>query len=310
MELRNITESILIDFIDNLDDVKNNQINKNQKVELIAYTLNRLKPNYVTSNKGFLNHLVKFKNDPQYFADMMVQVSNGLKLVKQKDTSNDQSEKSDFQLLRNITEYIVVEMVDSFENIMDNQKFELFAYVLNRLNPLYITSDNKFPEIMSKWKNDSEFIKEVKTKIKEGLIAVSKLSPAKEKEERLDLTVPYYGFPKILGKIISSVSFMYLESGTITLLINSQATPSRFSDMNNPLEMTPEDKGIFSFAPKPIRAEKVLDKKQFIITLIIQQGDNKYEKIIPYEVESELGDNLHMHFDENIIQIDDIYVPF
>ncbi len=255
MELRNITENILVDFIDNLEDIKTGKINKNQKLELIAFALNRLKPLYVTSNKGFMNVLIKYQNDPQYFADIMVQTNAALKLIDSNLAEAD-IDGDDFHLLRNITEYIVVEIVDNIEGISEVNKFELFSYVLNRLKPLYITSDKKFPEIINRWKNDQEFIKDINNKINEGLIAINKIILSAEKGERLDLNIPYFGFPKIYGKIISSVSFVYLESAKLTLFIDSQIAESLFSDMENPLVLIPEDRGIYLFAPKPIHTEK------------------------------------------------------
>ncbi len=309
MELRNITESILVDLVDSLEDVKNKIINKNQKLELIAYVLNRLKPVYVTSSKGFMNVLVKFQNDPQFYADMMVQLNDGLIAVKNM-ISDQLIPDDDFQLLRNITEYIVVDMVNELGDIPENQKFELFSYILNRLKPLYITNDKKFPEIIKNWKNNADFVNNIKNKINEGFVAVKKIGITEEREERLDLNAAYYGFPKIYGKIISSISFMYLETAKVTLLIDSQIAQSLYSDMDNPVELIPDDRGIYSFAPKPARAEKESEKKLFILTILIQKEGREYKKILTYETESVLGDAVLFNYQENILSIEDIYVPF
>lgn len=95
VELKNIVEDIVFDFIDTTDEVKNGEINKNQKREIVAYVLNRVKPMYITSNKGFTNLIVKYQNDPQFIADIMLQLSEAIKVIKKSYSADEIIEKLD-----------------------------------------------------------------------------------------------------------------------------------------------------------------------------------------------------------------------
>jgi len=219
MELKNILEDIVFDLIDNLDEVKNGEIDKNQKKEMAAYVLNRMKPMYITSNKGFNNLIVKYRNDPQFTADIMLRISEALKVVK-------------------------------------------------------------------------------------------KVSPKSEVYNNFEKDKFYYVFPKIYGKIISARDLMPIENAVVTLLIDNEIAGNLFELWRNPTEIAPVDEGIFSFAPRPILAESSDKKRDFLITISIKYDSKNYEKVIHYEAEpSLLNVNLH-DYHENVIQVEDIYVTF
>ncbi len=223
MELKNIVEDIVQELISSLDESKGGAISLSQKREIAAYVLNRVKPMYITSNKGFTNLIVKYRSDPQFLADLMTQISAGLKLV-----------------------------LKSHETPIVKKKFD--------------------PDKL------------------------------------------YYLFPKFYGRVISANDFMPVESAKITLLINSKAAKSLFELWKNPTEILPKDGGTFCFAPLPIAAGKPCRKKSFQITIHIEceDGSCNYDKKFFYETDpASLGiQNMKSDFYNNVFPLEDVYLPF
>jgi competence protein ComFB len=217
IELKNIVEDIVLDMIDGTDEVKEGKINKNQKREIAAYVLNRVKPMYITSNKGFTNSIVQYQKDPQLLADIMLHISQAVKIVKK---------------------------TYSTDNLLED----------------------------------------------------------------LDKEKMYFIFPKIYGKVISSRTMMPVESADVTLKIDSRPAKNIFGLWKNPTEILPIDDGIFSFAPLPETANPPYEKRTFTLELIVQVDGKKHNKIFHYETEPELLYNLENDFHENILQLEDIYI--
>jgi hypothetical protein len=219
VELKNIVEDIVFDMIDNLDESKKGELDKTQKKEIGAYALNRLKPMYITSNKGFNNIILKNQKDPQFITDIMLRISEGLKIV-------------------------------------------------------------------------------VKSSI---------LTPSRENLERDRL---YYIFPRVYGKIISSRALLPLSEARVTLLIDNYPAEPMFDLWKNPVEILLRDEGIFSFAPKPVSANPPYGKRNFTMTVRIEKMTEKYDKIFGYETAPSLPSDDANELNENVLQLEDIYVPF
>jgi|YNPMSStandDraft_2_1061718.scaffolds.fasta_scaffold00825_5 hypothetical protein len=82
IELKNLLENIVWHMIESLDVSKRGELSYARKVEMAAYVLNRMKPLYVTSGRGFVYMLQKYENDPQFQADIWVLLSQALKIVE------------------------------------------------------------------------------------------------------------------------------------------------------------------------------------------------------------------------------------
>jgi competence protein ComFB len=219
VELKNIAEDIVFDLIDGLNDTRNGALDKNQRKEIAAFVLNRLKPMYITSNKGFNNVIVKYQKDPQFVADIMLRISEALKIVKKSSINYDIS-----------------------ENL---------------------------------------------------------------KRDRL-----YYIFPKIYGRIVSSKELLPLDEARVSLFIDNNTAETLFDFWKNPTEISPRDEGIFSFAPKPIIADPPFERKSFILSIRIEKGQEKYDKVFSYDSIPSLPMENYSELSENVLQLEDIYVPF
>lgn len=217
LELKNIIEDIVIEEIEELDESKSGMLSKNQKIEIASYVLNRMPPMYITSNKGFANTIIKYRNDPQFFTDILMKINEGLHVIKKT----------------------------SIDNI-----------------------------------NDVE----------------------------LDMNIPYYLLPKIYGRIISSRTLMPVENAKLSLYIDSNLAELLYSDWSNPLEIHTEDNGVFSFAPKPLEVIPPFEPKTFHIKILVEAGEITDEKFVMFEADPMFLHNIDMDFNENILEIGDFYI--
>ncbi len=80
-ELKNILEDIVWRMIEEMEESKEGSLSPAQKVEMAAYVLNRMRPLYTTSGRGFVYMLQKYESDPQFLADIWVLLSQARKIV-------------------------------------------------------------------------------------------------------------------------------------------------------------------------------------------------------------------------------------
>ncbi len=217
--------------------------------------------------------------------------------------------------VKNIIEDIVMDVILNLDEVKSgdinkSQIIEIASYVLNRTSPLYITSNRGFTSIMSRFRNDPQFLADLLLKVNEALRVVRLTNISSLRKEELDFDTPYYLLPKIYGKIISSRSLLPLESGQVKLLINSEEAKSLYSDWDNPLQIKPDDNGIFTFAPFPVQATAPFSTREFKFKLLITRGELLYEKFLTYSSHPVFLQSLELDFNENILQVEDIYVPF
>ena len=217
--------------------------------------------------------------------------------------------------VKNIIEDIVMDYIlklDEVKNgeINKSEMIEIASYVLNRIHPMYITSNRGFTSIMNKFMNDPQFLADTLIKINEAMKIVKKARHAHIDTPALDLNSPYFVLPKIYGRVVSSKSLLPLTDAKITLYIDDTPASLLYSDWNNPLLIKKEDEGIFVFAPNPIAATPPFEARSFQITFQIKKGQEHFKKIISYETQPVFIQNLEIDFSENIMQVKDIYVPF
>ena len=217
LELKNIIEDIVIDLINNLEESKSGEINKNQKLELASYVLNRIKPMYITSNRGFANIIIKYNNDPQFLADILIRISEGLQIVR---------------------------------------KTNIAGYTGKALNE----------------------------------------------------HSPYYFLPKIYGRIIAMQNMMPAQNATVTLSVSGKSAESFFDDWENPLNINRFDEGFYSFAPMPIEAKPPYESRRFDLKISVDMVGHLHERFLTYDTSPRFIEGLEIDFNENILQVEDIYI--
>lgn len=217
--------------------------------------------------------------------------------------------------LKNILEDIVLQTIDQMDEarkgeIHGNQKIELASYVLNRLQPMYATSNKGFTHIVRKYQNDPQFLADLMVKLHEGVKIVQKTKLSGPPANGLKKGQAYYIFPRIYGKAISSKTMGFLESGRVTFYIESRPAKTLYSAWTNPLDIIPEDEGIFSFAPMPIEAPEGNRTRIFSFKIVIEKDGFHYEKYVSYHALSTVYNGSESEIAENALQTEDIYVPF
>lgn len=217
--------------------------------------------------------------------------------------------------LKNIIELIVVELVDQMDEVKsgkihENQKIELASYVLNRVQPMYITSNKGFTHIMLKYQNDPQFLADLMVKLNEGMNIIRKTKLSGPPAVKLNKGEAYYVFPRIYGRVVSSRTMHYVDDAKVTLYVGADVAKTQYSDWANPLTLTPESEGVFSFSPMPLPAAKPDETKVFELKILIHKEGHHYEKFIPFHALSIAYSGLEGDLAENFIQTEDIYVPF
>jgi len=83
MYLINLMEDLVSKLADSYLKEKNIPVDSNMRMDIIVYTLNRIKPRYVTSARGFL-HTVAKNEDAQINADILSIISDACEVVKRR----------------------------------------------------------------------------------------------------------------------------------------------------------------------------------------------------------------------------------
>lgn len=217
--------------------------------------------------------------------------------------------------VKNIIEDIVMDVILNLDevksgDISKSQIIEIASYVLNRTTPMYITSNRGFTSIMSRYKNDPQFLADLLLKVDDALKVIRLTNISSLLKDELDFDTPYYLLPKIYGKIISSRSLLPLRQGEIELFINGNTARSLYADWNNPLELKPDDNGIYTFAPFPEKAQAPFSTREFKLHLLVSSQGQSFEKYLSYSCHPVFLQSMELDFNENILQVEDIYVAF
>ncbi len=217
--------------------------------------------------------------------------------------------------VKNILEDIVMRVIEENDeyklgNISWSQKIEAASYILNRMTPMYITSNRGFSNLVAKYENDPQFLADVMIKVEEAVRLVKKNSEVKPDIEDLDRQVPYYLLPKVYGKLISSKTLLPLNGVKVSFYVDNKLAKLVFQDWKNPCRIDADDEGFFSFAPFPVKAEAPFEPKVFQLKLEVQRGDQKEENFVSYESSPSFIQNVDLDFNENVLQLEDIYVSF
>lgn len=83
MYLINLMEDLVSKLADSYLKEKDIPVDSNMRMDIIVYTLNRIKPRYVTSARGFL-HTVAKNEDAQINADIFSIISDACEVVKRR----------------------------------------------------------------------------------------------------------------------------------------------------------------------------------------------------------------------------------
>ncbi len=217
--------------------------------------------------------------------------------------------------VKNIVEDVIMDVIRDLDEvkqgeIKQSQIIEIASYVLNRTHPMYITSNRGFTNMISRYKNDPQFLADIMLLVNDAMkvIRLTNISSVKKKE--LDYNVPYYVLPKLYGKIISSQTYLPLESADVTLYLDSNVADSLFEDWKNPLNISKQDNGIYTFAPFPVKAQAPFSPRSFTLKIVVKKGEKEFEKTVQYEAVPIILQNMELDFHENVMPLEDIYVPF
>ncbi len=86
MNLRNYMEDVVTDVLDILlkDRGENGHLSKQCKLDIIAFSLNRLPPKYIVSERGFTHSYIEEINNTNWKADIISVVNLGIDIISKR----------------------------------------------------------------------------------------------------------------------------------------------------------------------------------------------------------------------------------
>lgn len=149
-------------------------------------------------------------------------------------------------------------------------QLDTITYVLNRVPPRYVVSGRGMTHNFSM--DNKQLIADIDLLIYEGMRAVSTVqrpyhdnAPAVQEEN-----YPAFNFPTIFSSVFDGVSFVPLYGADVTLLLDGKPVEMVDYTWQNPVATNEKSKGVFSFWPKPVQAEKAGENKVFHFTLKVE----------------------------------------
>ncbi len=166
----------------------------------------------------------------------------------------------------------------------ENCRLDAISYVLNRVPPKYIVS-GRGATYCNQILQDRQLIADINAL---GIDAIRVISSTKrpfhsfprEKCAPESNEKPTFNFPIITGSILDGQTFEPISNATIELKQNGITMEMVDMTWTNPTTTFQSTKGMFSFWPKAIPAEKQGINRKFNFELVISAP--KYESIVHY----------------------------
>ncbi|MFW5799502.1 MAG: late competence development ComFB family protein [Spirochaetota bacterium] len=103
MYLRNYMEDVVIDVLDILlkerdDDICNSH---QSKLDIIAFSLNRLPPKYIVSERGFTHSFIEEINNTDWKTDVISVVNLGIDIISKRQRNHPENEEIEEGILNN-----------------------------------------------------------------------------------------------------------------------------------------------------------------------------------------------------------------
>lgn len=160
----------------------------------------------------------------------------------------------------------------------DQCRLDAICYVLNRIQPHYVTSSRGVAHLSGDLDNNQQLQIDITRLAQEGLARVSAIrrSYYNEPEGASALQGPCFNFPTIKGRILNGKSFVPESGFEVTLLIGEAVAPMYDSRWQNPYEVVGNAPGTFIFWPAPIAAERAGVSREFSCELRVE--DDRFEE--------------------------------
>ena len=148
-------------------------------------------------------------------------------------------------------------------------RLDAACFVLNRLDPLYVTSGRGLAHVQQEYGQNSQVQIDMYTLAHEGLRRVTYVQRAYYKDEHIAgrFEGPHFNFPTIKGRLFNGVSFEAMHGIDVELRIEGELVQMMDDRFQNPLRVVEMTPGMYIFWPRPIAAGQVGEVREFELEL-------------------------------------------
>jgi len=224
--------------------------------------------------------------------------------------------------LHNILEEIVAASVDEYFNTLPEDKkpecdckqcrLDVTCYVLNNVPPKYIVSSRGIIHHSLDYAKKIQLEADVLYHVKKGFSIVTQrkrvnLNLQGNKLEKIK-NCPYYNFPNIIGKVINGTTFEPISDAEVTLFLDDAPVFMTSNLMENPIKINKSTKGVFTFWPYPVEAEKIGEEKTFNFKITVKHPDfADYIKLLEITAKAEASFLASIQL-QNIKPLEEIFI--
>lgn len=155
----------------------------------------------------------------------------------------------------------------------DECRLDAICYVLNRIQPRYVSSGRGLAHLAEELQNDQQLQIDLMRLIHEGLSRVSAVKRAFYGKPCCDQpSGPCFNFPTLQGRVLDGTRFAPLSNIMVTLL-NEDGPVAMFDNRwSNPYDISEHTPGVYNFWPASSPAETVGETRSFEFSLRLE-GD-------------------------------------
>lgn len=191
-------------------------------------------------------------------------------------------------------------------------RLDAICYVLNRIEPHYVTSGRGLAHLGSEIENDAQLQIDIMLLVKEGLGRVTSVQRSFYADSEHKAVPPQEGpcfnFPTIKGRLFSGRSFEPVEDLEIALYLDGEPATMFDSRWQNPYRIVSNTPGTFLFWPAPIPATEAGQRRSFNCELRVD--DPRYEEFRHFfsvELESDHRFSGTFYYSRDFI-LQDLYI--
>ena len=189
--------------------------------------------------------------------------------------------------IHNTKEDLVIAEVDAVYNSLGSEekkekictcsqcRQDVACYVLNRIEPHYVVSHRGFARVNQDASHQSRA--DLTALVYEGIKRINhNQRPYFDHNNVKDTEFvdgPAFHIPTIIGQVFNGLNFSPISNINVELLENGKLTPMKDANWQNPYELIINTGGVFTFWPKPVKAEKKDIHRSFEFVVRIASAD-------------------------------------
>jgi competence protein ComFB len=187
-------------------------------------------------------------------------------------------------------------------------RLDVACYVLNRIKPEYLISGRGLAHYETEYQVHVQKNADIVALINEGIrkIETRQRPYYRQPSHETDDTIsrgPVFNFPAIIGRILHGTTFEPMKDIHVALLQNGKPAQMIDYTWQNPYFVVESTRGNFTFLPRPVRAEKAAEKRDFPFEVRVEaDGYTSIQHHIELSLnaEAEVKQNFSMHHTHKI----------